>query len=411
MFVAQAYAQTNVSPLTQIGIGDVSSLAMPTQFGMGGVGISNGDIRFVNILNPALLTYNTVYSYSAGVYGSSVTLSDKINSQRSVLASFSHFIMSFPIKPGKWTAAISLRPYSTVDYKHSVQTEVSGFPGQTYSNNVEGSGGINKVMFSNGIKIIPDLSIGINASYLFGAIVKEQAASQISDTTVVVFYSPASKRKQTFADFAFGAGASYSYKLKDKLRLNVGVTYDLKTDVKTRRLESWETRYQETPINSDSLSNGLEKGVTTIPTAFGVGVSLVKVLNWSVALDMKTQDWSNFSDFQGSNHGMGKSMFLGLGGEITPDAGDINSYLSRVTYRLGVAYESMAYQLNNNNVKDFGINFGFSLPVGSLSSADLGFKYGRRGNIDKIGHREEYFKFQVGMTFNDSMWFRKRKFD
>lgn len=406
-----ASAQTANSPLTQIGIGDKASFALPTQFGMGSVGISSGDIRFLNIINPALLIYNSVYTFSAGAYGSSVVISDKENEQRNTNGSFSHFAMSFPMKPGKWTTAISLRPYSTVDYKYVLEKDVIGSNGSTYLNKVEGSGGINQIVLSNGVKILPDLSVGLNASYLFGAILKEQSGSALSDTTIISFYSPSNTKKESFTGFNFGLGAAYTYKIKEKLQLNMGATYDLQTDIKTKRVESWETHVRETPIASDSLTIGVEKGITRLPSSIGLGVSLVNSLKWSVAVDMKLQDWSQFQNFDGNNSGMGKSMFIGVGGEVTPDAGDINSFLSRVTYRLGFGYESMAYQINDNNVKDFGINFGFSLPVSTISSLDLGFKYGVRGNIGEIGHKEEYFKLQAGITFNDRSWFRKRKFD
>lgn len=407
-----SFSQTANSPLTQIGIGDKVSLALPTQFGMGGVGISNGDVRFFNLINPALLFHDSIYTFSAGGYGNSMKISDKINTQRNTSGSFSHFAMSLPMKKGKWTTAISLRPYSTVDYKHVLEKNVIGSNGSTYLNKVEGVGGINQIILSNGVKIMPNLSIGVNASYLFGSILKEQTAGVISDTTVTNFYSPSNTTKESFTGFYFGTGAVYSYKLKSKLRLSVGVTYDLQTDIKTKRVESWETHVRETPTSSDTLTiGGVEKGITKLPSSMGFGVSLVNAIKWSVAADIKIQDWSQFQNFDGNNSGMGQSMFIGVGGEITPDAADINSYLSRVTYRLGLGYEDMAYQIDGNSVKDFGINFGFSLPVTGISSLDLGFKYGVRGNIGEIGHKEEYFKFQTGITFNDRLWFVKRKFD
>ncbi|MDH5476065.1 MAG: outer membrane protein transport protein [Cyclobacteriaceae bacterium] len=404
-------AQTANSPLTQIGIGDRVQLSLPSQFGMGSVGISNGDIRFLNTINPALLIHNEVYTYTAGAFGSSATTSDRTNTQRNSTGSFSHFAMSFPMKPGKWTTAISLRPYSTVNYKYIVEKDVIGSSGTTYLSEINGSGGINQIALSNGIKILPELSIGFNASFLFGSILKEQTAGELSDTTVANFYSPAIVKKESFSGANFGAGAAYTYKIKEKLNLNFGVTYDLQADIITKQLKSWETRVRATPISSDSLNNGVVKGTTRLPSALGVGISLVNTLKWTVAADMKIQDWSKFRNIEGTNSGMGQSLRIGVGGEITPDAGDISSFLNRVTYRLGFGYEDMAYQLNDNSVKDFGINFGFSLPVSTISSLDLGFKFGTRGSIGEIGHKEEYFKFQAGLTFNDRLWFIKRKFD
>jgi len=61
-------------------------------------------------------------------------------------------------------------------------------------------------------------------------------------------------------------------------------------------------------------------------------------------------------------------------------------------------------------LKDFGINFGLSLPVARYSSLDLGVKLGKRGDINTNTVVENYFKIYFGVTFNDQ-WFIKRKFD
>lgn len=411
-FVAQSgFAQLTTSPFTQIGIGDKIAPMSPIQLGMGGVGISNGDVRYINVLNPALLVYNTVYNFSAGLTGSSVVLSDDFNTGRSSSATFSYLAMSFPMKSGKWTTSIALRPYSTVAYKYKNETEIIGTSGVTYTKEVEGNGGINQFTLSNGVRLLPNLSLGVNASFLFGSIFHQQSTNQVSDTTVASFYGSGSTVKETMSDFAFGTGIAYNYKLKEKLRLNVGLTYDLQTDLKTKRIDNWETQFNGTAISTDSLSNGVENGITKLPSSLGFGISLVNSLKWSAGADIKVEDWSQFQSFNTNNSRLNKSLFVALGGEITPDAGDINSYLSRVTYRLGVSYEKTPYVVNDNSVNDFGINFGFSLPVNSISSLDMGFKYGNRGNISKVGHKEEYFKFQLGFTFNDRLWFIKRKFD
>jgi hypothetical protein len=63
-----------------------------------------------------------------------------------------------------------------------------------------------------------------------------------------------------------------------------------------------------------------------------------------------------------------------------------------------------------NQVNDFGVNFGVSLPVARISTIDFSLKIGSRGSIVKNTIEENYFKIYLGMTFNDN-WFIKRKFD
>jgi hypothetical protein len=101
---------------------------------------------------------------------------------------------------------------------------------------------------------------------------------------------------------------------------------------------------------------------------------------------------------------------MAIGGEFTPYSASPGSYLKRITYRTGVSLDHYPYLVNSSTLKDFGINFGLSLPVGRISSLDIGVKVGKRGSLGLNKIEENYFKLYFGMTFNDQ-WFIKRKFD
>jgi hypothetical protein len=129
-----------------------------------------------------------------------------------------------------------------------------------------------------------------------------------------------------------------------------------------------------------------------------------------IGADFTYLDYTQYRDFNGSSReGKGGWQF-GLGGKITPDAGSVSSYLKRVTYRTGVSFSEAPYLINGNPLKDFGINFGLSLPVSRISSLDLAFKVGKRGDLQTNTIEENYFKLYFGVTFNDQ-WFIKRRFD
>jgi hypothetical protein len=85
-----------------------------------------------------------------------------------------------------------------------------------------------------------------------------------------------------------------------------------------------------------------------------------------------------------------------------------------VTYQFGFNYAQTPVRINNVNIDDFGINFGVSLPVGNSSILNVGFKYGQLGTTSNGLIREDYFKINLGMTFNDRSygWYRnQRKFN
>jgi long-subunit fatty acid transport protein len=205
-------------------------------------------------------------------------------------------------------------------------------------------------------------------------------------------------------------GAQYSRKINKDNYLSVGVIYDFKSDVKTKRLQTLEIRnFADIVLSSDTLVDNAI-GAMTLPSTIGFGASIGTPLKWLAGIDVRIQPWSNFKDFNNSSVSLQNAMSVAIGGEYTPDAGSIDKILSRMTYRIGASYEKTPYVIEDSGVNDFGINFGSSVPVG-ISSLDMGFRFGKRGSISSNQIKENYFRMQIGLTFNDRLWFIKRKFD
>ena len=67
-------------------------------------------------------------------------------------------------------------------------------------------------------------------------------------------------------------------------------------------------------------------------------------------------------------------------------------------------------EVNQQDIKDFGINFGLGIPVGRLSKANLGFEFGQRGTDDFGLIKENYLNFMIGVSLND-LWFIKSMYN
>ena len=76
---------------------------------------------------------------------------------------------------------------------------------------------------------------------------------------------------------------------------------------------------------------------------------------------------------------------------------------------MGVSLTELPYKINGQTIREFGINFGGSLPFG-VSSLDLAFKYGGLGTTNNDLVRETFFRVVIGATINDK-WFRKRTYN
>lgn len=418
------YAQTGNSPYSIRGVGDLGSMELPHNIGMGGVGISQPQSFYLNNLNPALLPNNTLTHFGLGIMSDYKKISDQNASFSNLGGGLSYITFAFPIIAGKWTLSSGLMPYSTVNYAYQVPgSSVSG-TNTTVNYDHRGEGGINRVYIGNGYQISKRLAAGFQINYLFGSILKETASDLIGEDVPSSYRTVAYDRTR-FSDFSIKGGLSFNQQVRSRTFLSAGLVYEIGGDVNAEhfvRLErktfsggGWQSVAMDTIINN-------VKGSITLPSTIGFGLSLLKTYNWSIASDVTLQNWSTFRNFSGENSDMVDSYKVSLGGEYTPEITSIDSYLKRMTYRIGASYENTPFFIMNNSpdqtsdnnlgeqIRDFGITFGMSLPVSRASSLDMAFKLGRRGTISNELIKEDYFRVFLGVTFNDK-WFQRRKFD
>jgi len=404
-----AVGQATHSPYSSIGVGDIVEPYLPAHAGMGGLGISNGSPWYLNSVNPALLHYNAFSAFSATLVGESKSINQEgFDTYSAGSGSLRNLAMSFPLKAGKVSTAIGLMPLTSVNYNYSYLASMSGASDTTINTN-SGEGGYNQMYLATGINVFKGLSIGLKGIYVFGATKKEY--SSYAPTLSTPNYTPVYFDRSSAKDFAFGAGLSYRQKLGENLHLNLGFTYDHEMSLKTERLVRVEQRTGSTGILfADTLKNNVEE-ILQLPAKYGFGVSLTSLGKWLVGVDYIMQDWTNYVG-PATNIGTltNREKYI-VGVEFTPDANSVSNYLSRVTYRAGFNFEKTPYVVNQQQINDFGINFGWSLPLPkNYSSIDFGFEFGNRGTVSDFLIKENYIKMHFGVSFNDR-WFVRPKFN
>ena len=404
----QLFGQINISPYTVNGLGDFNSPALTVNQAMGGIGVSNGQGWYLNNLNPALLTKNVFTVLEAGMVYESRSLENSSGlSQSNSGGGLSYFAMSFPVMSGKWTSALGIMPYSTVNYNILSQSSVVGSEDIPVTFNLTGDGGLTQAYFSNGLKLTKNLSFGIKAAILFGSIVKESVALPGNQDFPVSFIS-AVVDKTSIHGFTLSSGLAYRLEIKDKKFLNVGLTYDLESKLKAKIFKTGELRSPSSinPISTDTLINN-SKGDIQLPSSFAAGISYEILYKWTIGADLHVSNWSDYEDIEQNNESLVDNYGINIGTEFTPDISSVDSYLKRVTYRLGFDYQKTPFEVSNQQLNDFGINFGASFPVKGLSTMNLAFKYGQRGTTDDNLIKENYIRIYFGISFNDR-WFQRR---
>ncbi len=417
-------AQNAATPYSVFGIGTVSSYGLTYHKNMGGLGISSGKPWILNNINPALLPINNFATFDAGLYAERRDLTTSQLNQSNTTGGLSYVTFGFPIINNKWTMALGLMPYSNVSYNITTTSTVVNRDEADAHYSYEGDGGINQVYMSNGWQIVPGfLFFGARVGYAFGSIkdetfidLSERVYQNEEDTIGIGKEFRLSKyfRTSAYSDFLFQGGLYMNKKFGKQMEANLGLVYELGVNMNTNREERIEIYDGSTTsaLAEEIITN--EKGNTFLPPKFGVGLSFTKGYKWTFGVDYYTRDWTKFETDFGSEQELSTSYEIIVGGEFTPDFYSVSSYMKRVTYQFGFNYEQTPIKINNTHIDDFGINFGVSLPVGTASILNVGFKFGQLGTTSDGLIREDYFKLNLGMTFNDRSygWYRnQRKFN
>jgi hypothetical protein len=406
------FGQAANSPFSSFGVGDIWNNALAQNQAMGGLGISNPSSWYINNQNPALLVNNYVTVFQAGMLVESRTLRDGSSSINNVKGNLNYLVIAFPVKPGKWTTSMGLTPYSSVNYKLSAVEPVAGSATSTVLTAEVGTGGINQFYWANGIKVHKNLALGIRANYLFGSITTTNTNTlTVSDNRPIIYF-PLIEERNYVKDFNVSTGI-YFHKdsvFKKNYRFNIGLIYDFQSTLSTKRTVRIEkVSISGSVVDSTTLISN-EPGSIILPQTIGAGISFGVPNRWTIGGDFSVLDYEAFKGFKGKSNSASTGFKSSAGFEWVPDPTGASGFLGRLTYRTGVSYDLHPYLVGGNQVKDFGVNFGLSLPVARLSTIDFSFKIGKRGSITENTIEENYFKLYLGMTFNDN-WFIKRKFD
>ncbi len=397
------------SPYSRFGIGDISDINNAWNMSMGQTGYAFQSPYHVNYLNPASYAVfdSTSFLFEGGFNADVVRLTSNFQTVNRNYASLGYLLFGMPILKW-WRTSVGLIPYSDVGYSvanYEVYPEI-GTVLRVYS----GSGGINRLYWGNAFRIFKNLSIGVNASYLFGSMLRQ---------SLVTF--PDSLNSMSFKvdnyvilnDIYLNFGIQYRAKIKNDLFMTFGAVYANSTNVSSKLDIISQTFLvsstgEETSKDTLALSLGY-KGNIVIPTMAGGGIAIERPDKWMVGVDFRWQNWKKFTAFDMSDS-LINSWQINAGGEFVPNAENYNNYLARVRYRIGFLYNRTYLRLRDHNLDEFALSVGFGFPLRGMKTAlNIGAQVGTRGTTDGNLIRETYFKFVIGFSIYER-WFIKRKY-
>ncbi|VXB18741.1 conserved exported hypothetical protein [Flavobacterium sp. 9AF] len=401
-----AFSQRNTySPYSYYGLGEVKFRGTQNARAMGGLGIE-GDSISLNLLNPASYSHLKLTSFAVGATTSFANLINESNTSKAKSTNLDYLAIGIPM--GKFGASFGLIPYSAVGYNVSNVGE-DEFGNQTIKT-YTGTGNINRFFAGVSYSINKDLSIGADFQYNFGNI-ETQTIEGISTVQLLT----REKNSSQISGTSFNFGALYNKKISDKYHLYTSLTYSPEANLTSKNQRNLATvgytANGAEVIYNNPLDIPVGNTTQTIPSKFAFGLGVGEKNKWMIGSEITFRNTSSltnrFEDYTSGTYE--NSQKYSIGGYYIPKYDSFSSYLERVVYRAGFRYENTGLIVKEKSIKDYGMNFGFGLPLG-YSKIDLGLEYGVRGTKYNNLIRENYFNISVGLSLSDK-WFKKRKID
>ncbi len=423
-FSISGYAQSGTnSPYSQYGLGILSNQSFGFNSGMNGVGLAYRSGEVVNPLNPA--SYSAVDSltmlFDVGVTGQITSFKEGNTRLNAKNADFDYAVGTFRLLP-KVGAAFGLMPFSAIGYNYSSSTTLNEDYG-TVTETYQGTGGIHQAFVGVGWNIVKPLSVGVNASYIWGTY--KRSVSSSSSSSNINTLSKEYTCNITSYGISLGAQWQQPFGVQDFLTLGatVGLGHELHSNPTCQTIN-----YNQTSSTRDTTSTTIQNGLS-LPMTYGVGLGWKHGTKWFVGADFQMQQWGKvdfpdyFKDANGDmtyalRSGMLKDRYkINIGADFLPANNGRHLY-ERVHYRVGAGYTTPYYNINGQDgPKELSLSAGFGIPLGHVywnrqghmrPLLNIGFQWSRMAAKDLI--TDNTFRINIGLTFNER-WFAKWKVD
>jgi hypothetical protein len=402
----QLVAQSNNSPYSILGIGDIDDSYYNRTSGLANTGIAYRSDRFLIGNNPAAfsgLSNQVLFGEIGGrasivnYYGSGVNAA---NNQSSDIT-FRRLAIAAKLMK-HWGSSAGLVPYSTQNYEFNSPLQIQGTYAETVNQYFQGNGGINKAYFANSYEFFHHLSVGVDLSYLFGSlqqkIIYQDAGGNelVSQTTTV-----------GMTNFYVDYGMQLYTDIGKRWTVSLGATFANKTNLNPISnvvvLASDSTQL----LNQGSLQ---PPTLTQLPRSFGFGLALSRDHKFTILADYKTQNWSALN-YTAGNYFLQNSNRFSLGFEISKKKTMYNSLIETKYLQAGFYYSNTYINAYGQQLTDIGGTVGLGInSKRTLLAYCLSLQYGIKGKSSPQLIQERYANLTLTISFGEILLNQGKKY-
>jgi hypothetical protein len=390
------YSQTiSASPYSVYGIGMINGKSSALNRSMGGTGIGVRDPNNLNNYNPAAYTsiQGSTQMFELGFYIESDYYQTTKQSDKFYTGGLTGVNAWFRFSK-RWAGVMGLSPFSRINYNVSSTRKIGSEEGSGVS--YSGTGGFSQFYFGNSFQVTRNLSVGVDGSYLFGSINKNEFITSGYGSGTVLKNSVSANRLKT------DLGIQYSFFLDKKRSVNFGFTYGHKVRLNTKS-EMMLIGSQGDTTASDEAD--IEDYV--LPSALGAGISYQSRRS-TVAIDLKYTKWSEAT--LEDHIGLRNTSRLSFGYTYEGNPNGL-TYFDFVQLKTGFYIGNNYLLLADASFDEWGLSAGVELPIaGNRGTINISYHYNRSGTLQGGMVREQANMLMVDLTFRD-VWGIRRKFD
>lgn len=298
----------------------------------------------------------------------------------------------------KWAGTVGLTPFSIVSYDINSTGNVG--TEEIVSLSYKGSGGLTQFYFGNSVDILKKLSLGFNASYIFGNIEK--------DETIQSGKSEGLSLKNT--------------RYMNKLHADVGLQYTLYSSA-NRSLVIGSTYLGKVRLNTSGSTNVFDYALTAtqdtlytkelsvsdyvLPPQWGVGISYQSGMS-VFAADVKFKEWRKASIDEDIN--LRNTTRLSMAYEYKGKSKPVN-YFNVIAFRTGLYVQNNYLSVNDSPFNEWGFTLGAGFPVsGNSGLVNISYSRNYSGILNRNMVKQQSQVIVLDFVIRD-LWGIRRKFD
>lgn len=403
-----SFGQNNIgTPYSYYGLG-----LMPENTGpyaaMGGVAAAMRDNDNINYLNPAAYTAldSNRFYFQLAMNGEYTWISTHQEISNYRVMQNAYLNMGMRIRRNLYLS-FGFTEKSDIGYNINYSEMITGsISNITFAQSLQGLGGLNDIYGGLGWKY-KNLSLGINFSFIFGKIEKQQTLMANMESSYYVRTS----EKVRVHDMIFNPGIQYDLKLSPRSNVILGASMNF-----SQRLWA-KQEFQSYKVNIGSSSTSimddetLERGYIVYPFRINGGFNFHHKDRLQVAGDYTFHKLSAYEAFK-ENQGMENYHKAALGFALTPDRTG-RLFRQRMTYMAGAYFVDPGIRIRGFHADTYGLTIGTQMPfllpnIGNELLLGVALDVGMRGSERNGLVMERYIKLRVNIAFKE-FWFLKRK--